>query len=34
VKAIRSWDVAINYRYSYTDMKTDFLVIIDSMCSK
>jgi hypothetical protein len=34
VKAIRSWDVAINYRYSYTDMETDFLVIIDSMCSK
>jgi hypothetical protein len=34
VKAIRSWDVAINYRYSYTDMKIDFLVIIDSMCSK
>lgn len=34
VKAIRSWDVAINDRYSFTDMSTDFLVIIDSMCSK
>jgi len=34
VKAIRSWDVAINYRYSITDMETDFLVIIDSMCSE
>jgi hypothetical protein len=34
VKAIRSWDVAINDRYSITDMKTNFLVIIDSMCSE
>jgi hypothetical protein len=34
VKAIRSWDVAINDRYSITDMDTNFLVIIDSMCSK
>jgi hypothetical protein len=34
VKAIRSWDVAINNRYSITDMSTNFLVIIDSMCSK
>jgi hypothetical protein len=33
-KAIRSWDVAINDRYSFIDMDTDFLVIIDSMCSK
>ncbi|KAF2792619.1 glycoside hydrolase family 88 protein [Melanomma pulvis-pyrius CBS 109.77] len=33
VKAIRSWDVAINDRYSITDMETDFLVIIDSMCN-
>jgi len=33
VKAIRSWDVAINNRYSITDMETHFLVIIDSMCS-
>lgn len=34
VKAIRSWDVAINDRYSITDMSTNFLVIIDSMCSE
>lgn len=34
VKAIRSWDVAINDRYSITDMNENFLVIIDSMCSK
>lgn len=34
VKAIRSWDVAINDRYSITDMETNFLVIIDSMCSE
>lgn len=34
VKAIRSWDVAINDRYSITDMEENFLVIIDSMCSK
>ena len=34
VKAIRSWDVAINDRYSITDMSKNFLVIIDSMCSK
>jgi len=34
VGAIRSWDQAINDRYSFTDMDSDFLVIIDSMCSK
>ncbi|PVH97594.1 glycoside hydrolase family 88 protein [Periconia macrospinosa] len=33
VKAIRSWDVAINDRYSITDMSENFLVIIDSMCN-
>ena len=33
VKAIRSWDVAVNDRYSITDMQENFLVIIDSMCS-
>ncbi|KAF4554499.1 Hypothetical protein D9617_4g002540 [Elsinoe fawcettii] len=33
VGAIRSWDRAINYRYSYTDKDADFLVIIDSMCN-
>jgi hypothetical protein len=34
VGAIRSWDDTSNHRYSFTDMETDFLVIIDSMCSK
>jgi hypothetical protein len=34
VGAIRSWDQAVNYRYSFTDMEKDFLVIIDSMCSE
>jgi len=34
VKAIRSWDKAINKRYQYTDKDVDFLIIIDSMCSK
>jgi len=34
VKAIRSWDEAINYRYSFVDREKNFLVIIDSMCSK
>ncbi|KAF8861878.1 glycoside hydrolase family 88 protein [Acephala macrosclerotiorum] len=33
VKAIRSWDSAVNRRYRYTDMNSDFLVIIDSMCN-
>lgn len=33
VKAIRSWDKAVNKRYSFTDMEDNFLVIIDSMCS-
>lgn len=33
VKAIRSWDVAINDRYTLTDRNKNFLVIIDSMCS-
>ena len=33
VKAIRSWDVALNKRYNYADKDVDFLVIIDSMCS-
>ncbi|KAL3422777.1 unsaturated glucuronyl hydrolase [Phlyctema vagabunda] len=33
VRAIRSWDQAINNRYSFTDMESDFLVIIDSMCN-
>lgn len=34
VGAIRSWDRAVNHRYSFTDMQNDFLVIIDSMCSE
>ncbi|KAH8811355.1 glycoside hydrolase family 88 protein [Xylogone sp. PMI_703] len=33
VRAIRSWDQAINKRYSFTDMDKNFLVIIDSMCN-
>lgn len=33
IKAIRSWDVAINKRYSITNMNENFLVIIDGMCS-
>jgi hypothetical protein len=33
VGAIRSWDQAVNNRYSFTDTEKDFLVIIDSMCS-
>ena len=34
VGAIRSWDEAINHRYSFVDREENFLVIIDSMCSK
>lgn len=33
-KAIRSWDTFVNNRHRYTSKETDFLVIIDSMCSK
>lgn len=33
VGAIRSWDGATNSRYNITDMKENFLVIIDSMCN-
>lgn len=33
VGAIRSWNAAVNKRYSFTDMENDFLVIVDSMCS-
>lgn len=33
VGAIRSWDEAINHRYSIVDMSDNFLVIIDSMCN-
>jgi hypothetical protein len=34
VGAIRSWDRAVNKRYRHEDTEKDFLVIIDSMCSK
>lgn len=33
VGAIRSWDEAINARYSIVDKDDNFLVIIDSMCN-
>lgn len=33
VGVIRSWDTAVNNRYSYTDTDEDFLVIIDNMCN-
>lgn len=33
VKAIRSWDEAVNNRYSITGMEDNFIVIIDSMCN-
>ncbi|KAF2181902.1 glycoside hydrolase family 88 protein [Zopfia rhizophila CBS 207.26] len=33
VNAIRSWNTAVNNRYNITDMSTNFLVIIDSMCN-
>lgn len=34
VGAIRSWDQQQSKNYSITDMEDNFLVIIDSMCSK
>lgn len=30
---IRSWDTAINKRYTFTDLDSDFIVIIDNMCN-
>lgn len=30
---IRSWDTAENHRYSFTDLESDFIVIIDNMCN-
>jgi hypothetical protein len=30
---IRSWDTAVNKRYSFTDLDSDFIVIIDNMCN-
>jgi hypothetical protein len=34
VGAIRSWNQSLSKRYQITDRETNFLVIIDSMCSK
>lgn len=34
VGAIRSWDSFSNAHHKITSMKDDFLVIIDSLCSK
>jgi hypothetical protein len=34
VKAVRSWDSLVNKRQNITNKETNFLVIIDSMCSK
>ena len=34
VGAIRSWDKVISKRYNITDKGTNFVIIIDSMCSK
>jgi hypothetical protein len=34
VGAIRSWDGFVNAHHNITNMENDFLVIIDSMCSK
>lgn len=32
--AIRSWDQSVSHAYNITDKEKNFLVIIDSMCSK
>ena len=32
-QAIRSWDTFVNNKHRFTSKETDFLVIIDSMCS-
>ena len=34
IGAIRSWDQRINKTESITDKEKNFLIIIDSMCSK
>lgn len=34
IGAIRSWDQAVSKRYSITDKQTNFIIIIDSMCSE
>ena len=33
MRAIRSWDTSFSRRYEITDMETNFMVIVDSMCS-
>ncbi len=34
VGAIRSWDKAVSHSYNIIDKEKNFLIIIDSMCSK
>jgi hypothetical protein len=34
MQAIRSWDQSFSRRYEITDKESNFLVIVDSMCSK
>lgn len=34
VKAVRSWDSLVTKRQNITNQKTNFLLIVDSMCSK
>lgn len=34
MEAVRSWDKSVSLRYNITDKETNFLVIVDSMCSK
>lgn len=33
MKAVRSWDKSVSTRYNITDKDSNFLVIVDSMCS-
>ena len=34
MRAIRSWDKAVSHSYDITDRAKNFLIIVDSMCSK
>jgi hypothetical protein len=34
VRAIRSWDKAVSHSYEIVDKEKNFLIIIDSMCSR
>lgn len=34
VNAVRSWDTLVTKRQNITDQETNFLIIIDSMCSE